>query len=71
MLNSQTIALAGRRNRGMSVESAFTYCSYVVGRIDPGAPKGGHMGNARLSGRIADYQACVEAFARNLRMPST
>ena len=55
----------------MSVESAFTYCSYVVGRIDPGAPKGGHMGNARLSGRIADYQACVEAFARNLRMPST
>jgi hypothetical protein len=25
--------LAGAGNRGMSVESAFTYCSYVVARI--------------------------------------
>jgi hypothetical protein len=35
-----------RRNRGVSVETAFTYCLYVVARICPGAPKEYHLGNA-------------------------
>jgi len=38
------------------------------GRWGPGPPK---RFAVVLSRRTADYQACMEAFARNLRMPST